>query len=635
MKRSRGIGQFGRGIAIAVVALGLLFVIPGSRHWITHLVSSGEPQGEAGVYYTCPMHPDIRLPQPGECPICGMTLVKKTEGENAQKGSIAITTQQVQLTGITVEPLKKRSLYKEIDTYGKIDYDETKLGVVSAWVGGRINRLFVDFTGVSVNKGHPLVELYSPDLISTKREYLLALENLEKMEKAGFEQSIRNARELVQSTRQRLLWLGLTERQLDDMAKSGKLDEYVTIYAPQGGTVIERDVNPGQYVKEGDVLFHIADLSRVWLYADIYEDDIPFLYQDRPGDYYECAMHPDVTSKVKGTCPKCGMDLTRTNNSIKVEIQTRAFPGETFQGRISFTDPFLNPQTRTVRVRVNIENPDQRLKPDMFARVKIKLPIGDLLAVPENAVIYSGTRRIVLVDEGEGKFTPKLVKLGRMWMNDINRESTEEKTLAFKREAVRFHEVLAGLNEGDRVVTSGNFLLGSESQLQGALANMLAEQPVSEVVAENASQDGAMEPPAAAATEQPATSVEKDENQAVLFDAYFAIADKLAHDTFEGIPDFAGTIVQNAANESIRNAAEPLRHALEKNDIKAVRKDFKGLSDVMITYVSQHKAHIKTLPYKIYCPMADANWLQKDPKVTNPYYGASMLTCGKVKPWDE
>ena len=211
----------------------------------------------------------------------------------------------------------------------------------------------------------------------------------------------------------------------------------------------------------------------MWLFADIYEDDIPFLYQKRPDDFYECPMHTDVTSDVPATCHKCGMDLIRTNKSIKVEITTRAFPGEIFDGTISFTDPFLKPETRTVRVRVNIDNPELKLKPDMYARVKIRLPVGQIVAVPENAVIHSGKRTFVLVEEAKGQFRPQPVELGRKWVEDIEREESERERLVFQRESIRYHEVLGGLDVGDRVVTSGNFLLGSESQLQGALSKML------------------------------------------------------------------------------------------------------------------------------------------------------------------
>ncbi len=465
--------RWGAPLVIFII-LAVLFAMPRSRHAILGFFELGAPKLEENVYYTCPMHPDVRLPQMGDCPICGMTLVKKIAAEEEEKPElVSVTTQQIQLTGVTIEPLEIRRLSKEIDTYGKIDYDETRLAVVSAWVGGRIDKLYVDFTGVTVNKGHPLVYLYSPDLISTGREFLLAMENLRKVKRSENTEAIKSAEALVHSSKQRLLRWGLSGKQIDTIAASGKVEDHILIYAPQGGTVIEKRTYEGMYVKEGDVLFRIADLSRVWLHADIYEDEIPFLYQKRPDDFYECIMHPEVTSSSPGRCYKCGMDLIRTNKSVKVEITTRAFPEEVFVGTISFTDPFLDPETRTVRIRVNIENPEQKLKPDMYARARIKLPVGEILAVPENGVIHSGKRKIVLVEEERGRFRPQPVRLGRMWLTDTAREEAELEKLVFERRAFRYHEVLAGLQEGDRVVTSGTFLLGSESQLQGALAKMI------------------------------------------------------------------------------------------------------------------------------------------------------------------
>jgi Cu(I)/Ag(I) efflux system membrane fusion protein len=464
--------------------------------------------------------------------------------------------------------------------------------------------------------------MYSPDLISSEREYLLALENLQRVEKSGFAEAVRNARELVNSTRQRLLWLGLSEQQLDQIAESRQLDEHIKIYAPQGGTVIEKKAYPGQYVKEGDVLFNIADLSRVWLYADIYEDEIPFLYQERPGDYFECAMHPNQRSDAPGTCRECGMDFIRANRSIVVEIEPRAFPGESFEGYISFTDPFLNPETRTVRVRVNVENPDSKLKPGMFARARIRLPAGKMLAVPESAVIHSGTRTIVLVEEEEGKFRPTLVKLGRMWLNADESGRADDTALAFKKGSLRFHEVLGGLAPREHVVTSGNFLVGSESQLQGALAKMVAD---------------VTEPQAGehdhGAAEIAAPKLEET-NFPVILDAYLSISEKLAGDTVEGISPLAQKIAESSVNEGIKNAAAPLRIAAEREDIDRVRYDFRRMSDVMIAYIAAHKEHVRNKPNKVYCPMADATWLQKGTTIKNPYYGASMLRCGKIESWD-
>ncbi|MFQ5511545.1 MAG: efflux RND transporter periplasmic adaptor subunit [Candidatus Krumholzibacteriia bacterium] len=610
--------------AIIVVVAAILFVIPGARHQILGLLSSESTGGEASVYYTCPMHPDIRLPQPGECPICGMTLVEKEAGDEEQTGTVAVTTQQSQLTGITIEPIKERELYREIDTYGKVDYDETKLGVVAAWVGGRIDRLFIDFTGVTVKKGHPLVELYSPNLISSEREYLLALENLDKVERSGFEEATRNARELVASTRQRLLWLGLSDKQLDKIAATRTPDEHIIIYAPQGGTVIEKKAYPGMYVKEGDVLFKVADLSRVWLYADIYEDEIPYLYEDRPGDYYECAMHPEVRSDKPIDCWECGMALTRSNKSLKVRIETRSFPGETFEGYISFTDPFLDPETRTVRIRVNIDNSGLRLKPDMFARAKIRLPAGNMIAVPENAVIHSGTRKIVLVEEEKGKFRPTLVRLGRLWLNDVERSDAESQDLAFQRGSLRFHEVLAGLETGEQVVTSGNFLVSSESQLQGALAKMLEDE----------GQEGTDEKPGGEQRIAAADVPKKEEGRfPEIMEAYLGITDRLAKDSLEGVAELAETIVASAVNDGIKEAADSMRHTMDKSDIEAVRQDFRRLSDMIIAYIEEHGDHIAAKPNKAYCPMADARWLQAGTAIANPYYGAEMPRCGNIEPW--
>jgi Cu(I)/Ag(I) efflux system membrane fusion protein len=475
-------------IIIAAVAVAL--AVPSSRHALFGFFNLGEEPIESGVYYTCPMHPDIRLPQMTDCPICGMSLVEKTagEGEDERTGSIAVTPRQIQLSGVNVTPVKKRQLSRDIDTYGVIDYDETHLAVVSAWVGGRIDKLYIDFTGVRVHKGHALAYLYSPDLISAEKEYLLALDNLERIERSSSSAGVAQARELVSAARQRLLRWGLNDAQVEALAKNKKIEDHATLYAPLGGTVIEKKAFEGMYVREGDELFRIADLSRVWLYADIYEEDIPFLYQKRAGDFYECPMHPEVTAQAPAACTKCGMDLIRTNKSMQVEITTRATPGETYLGAISFTDPFLDSETRTVRVRINIDNPERQLKPGMYARVRIHLPLGEMLAVPENAVIDSGQRSIVIVDEGGGKFRPQPVRLGRRWVDDRAGRRHEESAFVFQKESLRYHEVLAGLVEGDRVVTSGNFLLGSESQLQGALAKMIAEDSTGAMSADSREQ---------------------------------------------------------------------------------------------------------------------------------------------------
>jgi Cu(I)/Ag(I) efflux system membrane fusion protein len=615
--------KLGRALSIGAVAIvvAVVALIPASRRAALDFVGLTEETTQADVYYTCPMHPDIRLPQMGDCPICGMSLVEKREkrvGEDEDTGVVSVTARQVQLTGISVESVGVRNLSREIAAFGKIDYDETRLAVVSAWVAGRIDELHVNFTGVTVGKGHPLVWLYSPDLISTQNEFLLAVDNLTKVRAGGYPRAIKNAEELVESSRRRLTRWGLSAEQLDELARTRDIEDHVMINAPQGGTVIQKVAYEGMYVKEGDVLFRVADLSTVWLDAQVYEDDIPLLLEHRAGDYYECPMHPDQVSDTPTTCSVCGMDLVRTNDEVKVNISVRAFPGEEFEGKIAFTDPFLDPETRTVGVRVNITNPDVKLKPNMYARARIHLPTVRTLAVPENAVIQTGSRNIVLVEESPGRFRPQPVRLGRMWLDDSEGMADEARTLVFKKEALRYHEVLAGLETGENVVVSGNFLLGSESQLQGALAKMMDDEAGAN------GEDGADE-------HHYQFIVEKRFGEIVT--AYYAIWETLAGDKMTGIPERAAEIVAAAGNESIRKSAEPLRHAHHKNNIEETRKDFHALSDVLILYVASQKAGIEDLPLLAYCPMKDASWLQDGGELLNPYYGSKMLHCGKFQTW--
>ena len=634
--------------ALAAFAL-VVALVPPLRHAVVRLAGGSGEEVSADTYWTCPMHPEIRLARQGDCPICGMSLVEKPAGGADERGNVvAVTPRQIQLTGVTSQPLARLNLARTINAYGTIDYDETHLAVVSAWVGGRIDKLFVDFTGVTVDKGHPLVSLYSPDLIAAAEEHALAVRSLESARQSGNPEVIRPAQDLVSASRQRLLRWGLSEAQVDEIAQGKDVGDHITLYAPQGGTVIERMAYEGMYVQQGDVLFRVADLSTVWLTAEVYEDDIPFLYEHRAGDYYLCPMHPEVTSRRTGSCPKCGMELIRTNDDVEVEINARAFPGETFRGKVAFTDPVLNPQTRTVRVRVNIANRDSRLKPNMYARASIKLPLGEMLAVPENAVLQSGSRTLVLVEEGEGRFRPQPVRLGRMWLDAVTPPDASN-DLVFKSATSRYHEVLDGLSAGDRVVTSGNFLVGSESQLQGALAKMLGEevhelpQPRGSRVlpreaAVRAGGDGGA--PAAPGGGEAVDRTREPLGPAAakrLFDAYDAIAVSLAADQIKEVAAAAKIVAANAPDDAVKDAATELARATQ---LDAARERFLVLSDAVIAYAAaNHDALAASLgerfPRKAFCPMYPGAWLQRGGDIVNPYYGSKMLRCGSFKPWEE
>jgi multidrug efflux pump subunit AcrA (membrane-fusion protein) len=379
---------------------------------------------EADVYYTCPMHPEVVRDEPGDCPICGMTLVKKTRGDSKrdEASSVTVSPELIQTLGVTTEMVHPRELTKEIRTVGRVDYNEKAMKVVNAWVPGRIDKLFVDFTGVTVKKGAPLALLYSPKLISTQKEYLLSLETLKKMKDSVIPEIIQSAKSLVEASKQRMLLWGISEKQIKELEERGEWSKHLTIYAPIGGTVTHKQAIEGIYVMEGGHLYHITDLSTVWLYLDVYE--------------YE-------------------MSLVKIGQ--QVEITTPSDAGRTYTGTISFIDPFLDNKTRTVRVRCEIENEDLSLKPGMFANAIINVLIGEaVIAVPESAVIHSGKRTHVIIDKGEGKFMPRPVILGT--------------------QAGDYYQVLDGVMEGETVVTSANFFIDSESQLKAAISKIIEKK---------------------------------------------------------------------------------------------------------------------------------------------------------------
>ncbi|MEK7448402.1 MAG: efflux RND transporter periplasmic adaptor subunit [Planctomycetota bacterium] len=465
--------------AVILIASGLIIFVPPARiifsvgwDWVF-----GSPKAlEAGFYYTCAMHPAIRLQGPGDCPICGMSLVKREAGrEEDISAGITLSERQIQIGGIRMEKIKRRDLVKVVEAVGKIDYDERSLYQVSARIDGRIDKLHVNFTGATIQSNHALVWLYSPQLVSAQKEYLLTLDTFKVIKSGQFQETVKPAEELVESTKRRLLLWGITEEQVVELEKNRKVTDHFTIYTTQGGTVIKKNVIEGMYVKEGDVLFEIADLSNVWLYADIYESDIPLLMEPYEDDYYQCPMHPEIKQNDPGLCSikGCQMPLIRYSPSLTSEVTTKSFPGESFTCKIEYAYPFVNPETRTLRVRITIPNLELKLRPEMYARAQIKIAKENILSIPESAVIYTGKRNIVFVDQGKGQLNPRTVALGAQWLYHKDFVSSEEKGLPFHRGMQRYHEVREGVQEDEIVVTSGNFLVDAESQIQGALEKFL------------------------------------------------------------------------------------------------------------------------------------------------------------------
>ncbi len=411
--------------------------------------------------WTCSMHPQVRLPKAGKCPICSMPLIlakttapaPKKEGDASPEPEAILTLSEHARAMASVEtvPVERRQITHEIRAVGKVQYNESALAVINSRVEGYIEKLHVDFTGVQVKQGDHLVDIYSPDLVLAQKELLVALDGTPN-------------NSWIDAAKLKLLRWGLTQEQVDDLVQKRKVSERVTLFSPIDGTVTERMAVQQAMVKSGEMLYKLANLESVWVYLDVYESELGWVQQ--------------------------GQTAT---------INAEAFPSEAFTGRIWFINPVLTEESRTVKVLVNIANTDQKLKPGMFVSASIRVPVltdgkaaptgfggqftcpmhpqvlqaqagacprcgmaltvipGDktrptddelsVLAVPVAAVLDSGVRKLVYVEHAQGEFMPMEVTLGPR--------------------AGDYYSVLAGLKEGVMVAVRGNFLLDSQFQIQG------------------------------------------------------------------------------------------------------------------------------------------------------------------------
>lgn len=343
----------------------------------------------------------------------GMEMKSSGDQKGAAQVAVMITPVRRQLIGVKSGTVEERFIETTIRTVGRVDYDERKVRQINLRISGWITRLFVDYTGKSVRKGDPLFKLYSPDLVSTQEEYLLAKRTLERVKASTMVHIRRGAENQVESARNRLLLWGITEEQIGRMEEIEKPRMETTIYSPIDGIVTKKMALQGMYVTPEMNLYEIADLSAVWIYADIYEYEVPFV---KTGD--------------------------------EVTVILASYPGEIFKGKAVYIYPYLNTETRTISVRMEFSNPDGKFKPGMYGNVEIRIKGGKKLAVPQDAVLDSGIRKLVFIDQGEGLYEPREVKLGPKLDN--------------------YYEVLDGVRAGERVVTSATFLIDSESKLAAA-----------------------------------------------------------------------------------------------------------------------------------------------------------------------
>jgi len=345
------------------------------------------------------------------------SIQKEGKMEEVAPGTVQITPDRQQLIGVKFGTVEMKPLEKLIRTVGRIDYDEKRIGTVSLKIGGWIEDLYVDFTGRFVRKGEPLLTIYSPELVSTQEEYLVALQAKKTLTKSPFPEVAGSGDSIAESAKRRLKLWDITDEEIQKLEESGKSKKTLTLYSPFSGFVLEKSAYKGMNVMPGMALYKLADLSIVWLYADIYEYELPFI---RLGQ--------------------------------QASIQLSYTPGETFTGKAIYIYPSLNPETRTAKVRFELPNPHGKLKPEMYANVEIKVHLGQKLVVQEGAIIDTGLRQLAIVDKGSGYFEPREVKVGAKVDN--------------------YYEIIKGLKAGERVVTSANFLIDSESKFKEAIGGM-------------------------------------------------------------------------------------------------------------------------------------------------------------------
>jgi Cu(I)/Ag(I) efflux system membrane fusion protein len=389
---------------------------------------------EKSTVWTCSMHPQIRLPEPGKCPICFMDLipiVKQKQGPVVSLRQITLSEDALKLAQVQTAPVERRNASIETRLAGQVEYDERRLGTITAWMPGRIDRLYVDYTGAFVSKGQRMADIYSPDLYAAQAELIQAVKTMPGLSQSKLDFVRESVRRTEQAARKKLKLLGLTEAQIDEVVRRGQPSDHVMIYAPLSGVVTKREVSEGVYVKTGTTIYTIADISRVWVVLEAYESDLPWVRRGQ-----------------------------------EVAFQTDAFPGRVFSGKVVFIDPFLDEKKRTVRVRLEADNHDIALKPGMYVRA-VKRTEADKnaksgedlpLVIPATAPLLTGKRAIVYVavPGKDGEYEGREVVLGSR--------------------AGDWYIVKEGLREGEMVVVKGAFKIDSALQIL-AKPSMMNPEP--------------------------------------------------------------------------------------------------------------------------------------------------------------
>jgi len=611
-QRARGSSRSRKRLVIAgIVAAALILISIGIGYRIGSRGGQSEMLPEHGsgdasevVTWTCSMHPQIRQPKPGQCPLCGMDLIPVTDSSGDEAGGpteLRLSAKARKLAEIQTTLVERRKVTAEVRMVGKVDYDETRLSYITAWVPGRLDRLYVNYTGVQVHKGDPMVSLYSPELLTAQEELIQAVETVRKLEASEVTVVKRTAGEMVDATRDKLRLWGLTPSQIAEIEQRGTASDHITVYAPTSGVVVQKNAFEGEYVKTGARIYTIADLSQVWIQLDAYESDLQWI---RPGQ--------------------------------EVEFSAEAYAGETFTGKVAFIDPILNSRTRTAKVRVNLENPGGKLKPEMFVRAVVQAQpdpeTGEEspLVIPVTAPLITGKRAVVYVEKEPGLYEGREVVLGSR--------------------AGDHYMVKEGLEEGERVVSKGNFKIDSAIQIL-ARPSMMNPEGGGPVPGHDhgGRVAGAMGEDTTPSFKTYKTPAEFKNQIDGVYAAYLKIHHALSRDDFETSRAAAAELAGALEATDMNLLKEPAHSAWMKElmrlgngadgikagkDISGARDSFKPLSESMYAAVKQFGTGGEEPVYRFFCSMAfdnrGAHWLQSNKELENPYWGSMMFRCGEM-----
>jgi Cu(I)/Ag(I) efflux system membrane fusion protein len=524
--------------------------------------------------WTCSMHPQIQQPDPGKCAICGMNLIPMTDDSDSDNPfEIKMSSTALQLANVQTSLVKKEKAVKNIRINGKIKTAESQKYSQSSHISGRIERLMVGFTGEKIKKGQVLAWVYSPELVTAQKELLEALKTQEQ------------APQLLRAARAKLQNWKLSEKQIEKILQKGKVQEQVPIFADVSGTVLRKNVHLGDYIKKGQALFEIADLSTVWGMFDIYESDLIWV-----------------------------------NTGDTVSFQTKSLPGQEFSGEVEFIDPVINPKTRVAMARVVLSNLDELLKPEQFILGTMQSSLKtdqESLIVPKSAVMWTGERSVVYVKnetENGVYFIMKEIVLGPSLGKD--------------------YIVLEGLEEGEEIASNGTFSIDAAAQLIGKASMMNPKGRNAKSMDEEVNK--------IEFSEQAKAELK------LLFAKYIEVKMALVDDNFEGSHQHSIEMMKILENVDMgvfegeshmvwmKHEKQLRSHVGKANatiNIDELRGVFKPLSSELVALLKKVGSIDQPL-YIEYCPMADNNnggdWISTEPEIRNPYFGASMLGCGKI-----